>query len=729
MPRTPPRRRLIARRSLQGLALAYVGYLLLGNLFLNTPLGEATVNRKPERFQMHWSHGLTLWPGQLALWNVELRGHVRQVAWEAQARHARGRIALWALTGRELRLPAVIASEVRGAMHRADVESPAPEYRPGGWALRFDRIATDSLGPVRLGSLGVAGRGGGAFGFYKQMRGGPMEILPSSFHLEEARLTQGERMLAHDVGMRLALAMARHRRDEASGLAKLALTDALLQIRGETTALDFHLDRDGRWQLGPSDTAGGQVEGRLALRQGELQPGSELRVRLPLQAGIDAAAPLRTEAELALRVAEDTALRLHVPPAREGGDHIDLDLHLATRRLPVDGDPRALLPLSSGRLALQWHIDSLDWLHPLLVRADWLRLEGSGTVQADLRVETGKLAAGSRVQLPQAKLHATVLDNLIAGEAHGEARVEDRDGQRLTRMNLVVDRFEIAPADRPQARFVRGRNLRLDLQARGEMAALHDTLQARLRFDDAEVPDLRAYNAYLPPGSLAFLGGSGRLSGDLYLDAAGEVGHGRLGVRGRGATLALGEQRFGGDLDLDARLQRGELEARRFDLGGTTARLSSFRLLDSDHPAHRDWWAQASLDEARLHWGRPLTIGAQFDAQTKNVALLLALFARHREFPQWIVRLIDAGETRARGRLSLQGRSLLVEPLDASNQRFDLLGRLHYAGQRPSGDLYLRWGVLGLGVELKDGERAFHLRRAREWFDAQPALGTRATDR
>ena len=41
---------------------------------------------------------------------------------------------------------------------------------------------------------------------------------------------------------------------------------------------------------------------------------------------------------------------------------------------------------------------------------------------------------------------------------------------------------------------------------------------------------------------------------------------------------------------------------------------------------------------------------------------------------------------------------------------------------QPRGDLYARWGVLGLGVALADGKRDFHLLHARRWYDAQPDL-------
>jgi hypothetical protein len=50
--------------------------------------------------------------------------------------------------------------------------------------------------------------------------------------------------------------------------------------------------------------------------------------------------------------------------------------------------------------------------------------------------------------------------------------------------------------------------------------------------------------------------------------------------------------------------------------------------------------------------------------------------------------------------------------------RLDLLER------RKRGDLYLRWGLLGAGIELDGDQRHWHLAKAREWFEQRPGLLT-----
>ncbi|RYG06130.1 MAG: hypothetical protein EON92_20270, partial [Burkholderiales bacterium] len=101
-------------RLLIACVVLYALYLVAGNLFLNTALGQDAVNRKPEKFQMHWGSGRTWWPGRVTLSEVELQGHVRHTQWTLQAARASGRIGLLALLRRELHVPDVWVTDVTG---------------------------------------------------------------------------------------------------------------------------------------------------------------------------------------------------------------------------------------------------------------------------------------------------------------------------------------------------------------------------------------------------------------------------------------------------------------------------------------------------------------------------------------------------------------------------------------------------------------------------------------
>ncbi|HWU51904.1 MAG TPA: hypothetical protein VN153_03725, partial [Tahibacter sp.] len=93
------------------LAVVFALYLLAANVFLNAGFAPGLINRKPERFSMHWERGMSLYPGHVVLWRAKFRGHARRIAWEASADRVAGRIALLPLLRRELLIDAVRADE------------------------------------------------------------------------------------------------------------------------------------------------------------------------------------------------------------------------------------------------------------------------------------------------------------------------------------------------------------------------------------------------------------------------------------------------------------------------------------------------------------------------------------------------------------------------------------------------------------------------------------------
>lgn len=715
--------RKLVRRLAWVAAAPWIAYLVVGNILINTPLGPRSVNQRPERFRLDWRQGLTWWPGSVVLWDVEVAGHAGRVAWTAGAARARGRIALWPLLRRELRMSFVRGSEV--VVELAGAER-LPRRHPGrepGWTLRFDGIATDTLRRVRwtgTREIELAGMGAGHFAFVKQIRG-PLEILPTRLTMRPARLAAGDVPLMDDGAIDLELRVARHSRGDAPGWRKLLLTTAAIAVDGTTPAQEISLDdtRRPRLEVDPG-AAPGRVKGRLRLIEGALQPGGSWMIALPLRWGGPQGETRESRAELRAAIDQGVNLRVRVPPPADGAAAIDADLELATTRLPLDGAWTSLASELSGNVDLGWHFDSLAWLSPLMARAPWLTLEGAGEVEAALRVERGRLTEGSEIAVPAVDVTAEVLENHITGTARATTRLEAAPDGPLTQTEIVVERFRIAPGEEADAPYAEGSDLRLDLTSSGDLTELRETLHGAVRFADARVPDLRVYNRYLPGRALRFTGGSGLLSGDLRLDAAGRLASGSLRIVGRDTRLTLGDLTLSGDLELDGRLDGASLAERQFELDGTTIRLSDIRATDADGVLAAGWWARVDLTDSRVFWGEPLRIDARADAALRNVGPLLALFSRHRDYPKWVLRTVDAGEARISTRTLLQRELLVLDRLEAANERFDLNARLRFAEGPPAGDLYVRWRRLGLGLELRDGRRDFHMIRPARWYRSRP---------
>ncbi len=693
----------------------YLSYLIAGNAFLNTGLADAAFNRKPERFHAQWQSALTLWPGRATFRGVAVRGQARRVQWQAQAQRVHVRVALWPLSQRQLRLDDVAADALQFDAQRVEADVPPPEARPGGWVIHLARIHSDSVSRVRWEDAEAVGLGQVDFGLWKQLRGGALEILPSRLQLREARVSWANEPWLQQAQLDLGFALARHVAADAPGNAKLALATLEIKLDAEGPHFSSALDSDD-WMRLDAQPGGGRIEADLALREAQLQPGGRLSIALPVRHAQADGTRQSNVLTLEMAVDEGLALRASLPPQTGGIGSLAADLRLATRTWPAAGMP-ALLSLLDGDVALDWRFESLRWLSGALVRGEWLSFDGAGDLDAKLKIVAGKLAVGSRIEVPSVAMSTRVLQDRVQGTASAQGElVAGSDGAPQAQLRIEVQRFEIAAESAPEQVYVRGTDLRLALDADGDLARLRDTLRGQLNFRNAEIPDLTAYNHYLPRRNLAFTGGRGRLGAELELDAAGRVGKGRLQLSAKAAALRLSELALRADVGIDARLRRADFAGRKFDLGGTTLALDRVGYVQGDE-SRSDWWVRVGLPQSKVRWGRPLQFDGEADVQMKDVGFLLALFAQRRSFPKWALRLADAGHATLRGKAQLRGDALVLDELRAGNDRFAARARLSLHDQHRRGELLLSWKKLDLGVELRDAERKWHLRKAQAWFE------------
>jgi hypothetical protein len=355
-----------------------------------------------------------------------------------------------------------------------------------------------------------------------------------------------------------------------------------------------------------------------------------------------------------------------------------------------------------------------------------VRFDGAGTALVDMKLHDGQLGAGSFIEVPQVAATAGALGNRFDGEARARITFETAGpGELRPHLVATMEDFRISPVDSPDQPYVRGRDLHIEATARGDRSTLDDRAHARIWFEGAQVPDLRAYNRYLPNANLRFLGGQGRVSGDLHFDREGNVGHGSFLVDGRRVQLALADLVMQGDIAVDTRLRRTDLTAHQFNADGSEVSLQGVRITRGEELLGSDWWGHVALVEARLDWDKPATIDGTFQTRLKDASVLLALYAQRKHLPDWVGKVIDAGEVQAEGRIGVHHGTLALDPFEASNERFDVLARLRLHEKQASGDLYARWGALSMGVELEGGKRQVHLVGARQWYDRRPGLTER----
>jgi len=729
MPILPPGRRwrpsrVALRRAGLVLLGVYLLYLLAANVFLNTSIGEQVINRKPDRYHARWDWALSAYPGHIHARGVVMGGHARQNRWFVASPRADGRIKLLPLLWKEVAFGTIRGHDVSVHVQRVAEDKPTTK-RPGKtpWTMRFDAITTPSLLRMDFYGARVSGHGDARFVFEKVLQGGPMEVGRSTLHMPDATLSVEGIELLRDGRLDFEIAIPAHLRERAQGEEKVALLDAAIRVDGPAPGIDL-VARDGQaLPIGTSATSG-HLRADLRMTRGVLMPGSRLDWSAPVFSRDAQGRPLRHPLGVALRT---EAAAIHVaarvkPADGEATPWLHADLRVDDRRLGPDDWLRPLRALG-GSVDARWNAVPLRWVDLLLDDIDWLAVDGRADLDAAVRLADGQLQPGSRVDLDRAQLSAHVLDNRFNGRARARLRLHgDGNQSPRTTIGIVMERFTLAPDAEPERIDLRGRDLTLDLASTGTLAEFHRHLDAHLKFDDAEVPDLRSYNRYLPGDSARLVGGSGHASGDIRLDNAGEMISGRMRVRGQDVRVALGPSQLSGNVDMDSRLSRAQRAGRRYAIDALSVELDGVRLDGEDAADDAPWWARLALEDGVLDWQEPFEVSGRGTVEMRDVSVLLGLFAERSVFPRWIGNLVDAGEARATGQLHVRGQEVVFDRVQASNDRIGLQARLRIANGRPDGDLYARWGVLGLGVELQGGERTLHIAGARDWYESRPAL-------
>ncbi len=713
------------RRTLRGvgwaLALIYGLYLLAANIFLNTSLSSLAFNQKPERFHIEWRSAFSLYPGHIHARGIRVGGHARTTRWSATSTGADGRIKLLPLLARRLSFGTIYAREVQVGVDRVASDlMPSPPRTAaalarGPWELHFDAISTASLQRIRVGDWVVEGTGDARFGLDKVLRSGPVEVTPSTLHMPAASVRRGALVLAREALVVLDLEMAPNTRRQAQGYDKVRFVDAHLKVDGRAPGLGVRENAQGTLALA-SSAQDGRLQVDLVVSRGALQPGGTLRWNAPvtLDSASASAQGYRLQVDADVHN-EGVAVHARVPPRPGREDAIDLRLQVAERRM-LRPDPEALLQKASGRLQGRWHFATLRWLNPLLSDG-WLRLDGAADVVADLQLRDGRLVPGSHAELLNGEVQADVFDTVASGQASARAMVEEG----RTQVHFLVSRFALAPRAARQQPYVQGRDLALHLTASGQLSEFRESMQARVRFAGARIPDLRGYNRSLPAESLQFEGGTGTLGADLVLDAHGQLLNGELQLRAQRADVRFGPSRVLGDLTLDSRLVRAEGGPRRFSIESLKLALDNVQVGD---PALRaaPWWARLDFKGGQLHWGQPITLQGDASVVMKDASALLGLYAERSAFPKWVGKLIDEGQANATARVRLDRDAITIQNLHARNERVELDAQLRVAQGKSQGVLYARWGVLGLGVETGGAKRRLHLIGARQWYDGLPPV-------
>lgn len=390
----------------------------------------------------------------------------------------------------------------------------------------------------------------------------------------------------------------------------------------------------------------------------------------------------------------------------------------------------AVLRFVSGTAALRARISSLGFLHSYLQKTRWLGLRGQGTLSADVRLDHGRLTPGSRLAVAASPIQATIFDSLATGRGSVSVAVEPETSASLhTALRVRFDRFLLEDLRQPgRPDYIRGRGLQLSAVAPAalDLAAPMPDFDATLDMPDAEVPDLTVYDALLPrEAGLWIVSGRGRARLHLEASTATNRTRGTALLTSDAARVRFQNLELAGRLTLQAPLASADFSSRRFDLKGTRLDLDgvSYRNVEGkDEVEIPGWWARAELSGGSIVWGTPLSLRGEGKLDMQSSGPLLALFAERSRFLRWFNDVLNVEDVTARGVVRVGDGKVQVESLQATGGSLEVRSRMIFSKDQKVGDLYVRYGRLAAGIEMRDGQRNLKLRRPLDWYERRQNL-------
>lgn len=395
---------------------------------------------------------------------------------------------------------------------------------------------------------------------------------------------------------------------------------------------------------------------------------------------------------------------------------------------PADLPGLELLSAITARARLDADVEDLRFLSFYLRKAPWLTISGGkGPLSLDVSIDQGRFLDGSRLAVDARNLVARFLSYAVSGD--GKVRVDVAGGTGASEGKLGVDFFDYSISKwGDDVSHVRGTGLRVTARTSSlTLSEPFESLSVTLDIPDSTIPDASVYNVYLPNDlGFSLLGGAGRAHGHLEASTEDGLARGDLYLEASSVRGRMGDVGLAGNVSVHAHLAEGNLETGTYDISGSRLKLRSVAVVDraeerKGRDDSRGWWADISLPKGRAIVGAPVFLDAHLGLSCRDSVPFVTIFSQMEPLPGWARGLLHVKRMSGEAHVLLGDDTLFVPAFTLRGGQTELRMRLRRKRLEYFGNLYARFGILSLGLELEGPKSEVHLFGALPWYQAQPA--------
>jgi len=382
----------------------------------------------------------------------------------------------------------------------------------------------------------------------------------------------------------------------------------------------------------------------------------------------------------------DTRLHLHSWPLAGQSTPWSILLDIETGEMVLENDEsagpgrwRSLRP-ADGRLTLSGRLSDIGLLNNYLNYGTWLRLQGAVDLTADLSMKQRQISPGSRVGLAVEHLKAHLLDWTMEGRGMVQGRSLEDDAAEIV---VDFDQAEVFRAGMPhlQAPSLHIRGWGTDLSGRG---GGFEGLKVRLDLAQAEVPDLAAFNRYLPAtGMIALLGGKGSLRGHAQLSAEG--GNAVVRLMAHAAKARIGGEAITTDLNLDLGMSTANPTSRRFDLDKIKLRLDGTRWQGDAGAEQEPWEGEMELVDGRLSLAQAPVLDGTFKLDLRDTRPLTYILAEKSKVLRWFDPWLTLKDVEGTATVHMGEQTVRLDSVELKSDQVNLSAGMSLVASESSG--------------------------------------------
>lgn len=376
---------------------------------------------------------------------------------------------------------------------------------------------------------------------------------------------------------------------------------------------------------------------------------------------------------------------------------------------------KSMLSDVSGHVEGALTVSDLDWVTFLFHRPFSLAIADAAEVTAELTVESGRIAANSRLSMAPREFTLGILDYIVAGRggfdlsvARSDAKPDLRLIASLTGASLRLEDEKVAVVE----------DVTIDVNALAEGVSLKEggaTRTVEMNIPAARIADMTAYNTYLPRNApFRILGGTADLSAKLVM-AGEDSATGFLKMTTSRIDADLDGDRMSGVIVLDIPIVGGSSKAKRFDISGSALSIQDVRV--TGNHATAGWTGRVDVGKGRVVWKRPMTLNLSAGFHMTDASPILAVFEANRKENKWLDRLLDLKNISGKITIEAEPDSLTIPYAFLTSDTFDIGAKGIFGAGGRQGVFYAKTGKLAGILAIDNKEKKFSVIEATRKFN------------